>query len=222
MHQKKVITQRIYHQKTNVIGVMERITGYFNNLLPKPSIFQVSQKKNSCVLYQSGVGNVYFLKESDQYYTKDQHFMNYAYFNCFVRDCCGRIRVDHGSQNVRVIRQHSAHQPNAFQSPLETTKFRKMLINMATDAKYAHLNADQLLNLIKLELNIAHPKNTADWGKVVRNARYRASASKESRYHSNCMHVIRARFCRCCVTLLLSLPKMAKSPSKDQMRRVLR
>lgn len=127
-----------------------------------------------------GIETVFRDPNTSQYYKKDQEFEKTIYFNCFLHECNGRIRVNRDSNSKKIVSHHSDHTTNVVLNEVRIFQLKKMILKMAGEAAYKNykpkdIYSTALKKIRGLTLPINHERYAI---KSVINARHRIQQKK--------------------------------------------
>lgn len=129
---------------------------------------------------QKNEGNS-FKDGTGRFYSRDQQFASYSYYNCIFRRCNGRLKVYHDTlQTPKVMKVHTCSLHDSANEFVER-ELRTEIIRMSTAREYEHLSHAELLLVICGKYH-SLPINTqkTTWLKCIANARYRKSQSNSA------------------------------------------
>lgn len=140
----------------------------------------------------NGVTNIYLDQKFKLYYKRDQKYPNYAYYNCFVKECPGRIKFDHTTKVQVSMCEHSDH--HSFEkstNSIDLLRFRNKCIEMAIDENYIGVPPPDIYRLILAQFpGIQLVKgHKSQMKRAIENSRYRYE-HRRSKYSVNNLYAI--------------------------------
>lgn len=128
------------------------------------------------------IGNVFYDSNTNHFYKKDQTFKDYIYFDCFSKECNGRLQLNCVSKLKRIVFDHKPHSTAAVFNEVQILKVNKLVLKMATEDEYKNCKPNEIYSKViqhfgdhqmpTLPLN--HKTKSL---KSIRNARYRQQDS---------------------------------------------
>lgn len=121
--------------------------------------------------------NVYKHIVSNHYYKLRQRFADFDYYDCFMNNCNGRLRVE--KSITKTVNSHN-HGLKVAENLVQLKKLNKVIVQMALEDSNKNLNPLKIYRLaIEKMHGIMIPVNYKQQQlKCIRNARYRIKSRK--------------------------------------------
>lgn len=167
-----------------------------------------------------GFENLFRDSKTDHIYKKNQTFQKYMYFDCFYKNCKGRLQLNFDSKLKRIIVEHNDHSTASVSNQLEVLKINNNILKMSIDTNLKP--ADIYSNAIehfrgKLPLN--HEKKSF---KSIKNARYRNKKSTNKTNDADVVCAARLNDCENDDSIALLPMNELNSPEKSSDREGLK